>query len=63
GSEPELVPQDHHAPGTILSSERMIVSTRDGSLEIVTIQPAGKREMTGEEFMRGYQPPPGTVLQ
>lgn len=49
-------------PGTLLHRNRMLIKTGDGVLELLTIQPAGKREMTAEEFLRGYQPEIGTRL-
>ncbi len=33
---------------------RLVVGTGDGLLEIVDLQPAGKRVMAAEEFLRGY---------
>lgn len=38
------------------------VSTGDKLVAINRIQPAGKREMNGLEFFRGYQPSPGSRL-
>ena len=34
-------------------SHRLLVSTGDGVLEILTLQPAGKRTMTAADFLRG----------
>ncbi len=44
------------APGAveIARDGRMVMGTGDGLLEIIRLQPAGKRVMTGEEFLRGY---------
>jgi methionyl-tRNA formyltransferase len=44
-------------PGAIVSSgEALMVVTGDGLLRVREIQPAGKRPMTGGEFVRGYRP-------
>lgn len=37
------------------SPKKMILSCGDGYLELTKIQPAGKRAMSGEEFIRGHQ--------
>ncbi len=43
------------APGTVIEAEpRMIVATGRGPIELVEVQPAGKREMPVREFLRGY---------
>lgn len=41
--------------GQITGGKLLQVVTADGVLQIDRLCPAGKREMTGEEFMRGYQ--------
>jgi methionyl-tRNA formyltransferase len=42
-------------PGEILEAgPRLIVAAGDGALELLTIQPAGKRPMTAAELLRGY---------
>lgn len=50
-------------PGQISGGKELIVATADGALRIESLCPAGKREMTGEEFQRGYQLPRGTRFQ
>lgn len=43
-----------NAPGTIIeTSNRLIVATGDGALELLEVQPAGKRSMSAAEFLRG----------
>lgn len=43
------------APGTIQAERnRLVVAAKKDGLEIVTLQPAGKKEMTTQEFLRGY---------
>ena len=42
-------------PGTVMAAEkRLLVATGDGQIEILQVQPAGKRKMTAQEFLRGY---------
>lgn len=42
-------------PGAILEAgPRLLVAAGDGVLELLAIQPAGKRAMTAAEFLRGY---------
>jgi methionyl-tRNA formyltransferase len=42
-------------PGTILEAgPRLIVAAGEGALEILSLQPAGKRAMTANDFLRGY---------
>ena len=51
-----------HVPGDIVPSDQFIVATLDSLIEIQQIQPAGKRQMTGGEFLRGHNPPAGSLL-
>jgi methionyl-tRNA formyltransferase len=49
-----------HAPGTILAATgRLVIAVSDGALEIVELQPAGKRAMSASEFLRGNRIGPG----
>jgi methionyl-tRNA formyltransferase len=51
------------APGTIVESgPRLLVATGQGALELLSVQPAGKRVMTACEFLRGYQLAPGATF-
>lgn len=52
-------------PGTVLDAgnQRLLVATGAGALEILTLQPAGKRVMQAAEFLRGYQLAPGQRLE
>ena len=52
-------------PGLVVLSDgkRLHVATGDGVLSILTLQPAGKRHMTAEEFLRGYPLRAGEILQ
>lgn len=51
-------------PGTPLSlpAAPLAVATGSGLLVIHELQPAGKRRMTAEEFLRGHPLPPGSRL-
>mgnify|MGYP003968687971 CR=1 FL=1 len=43
-------------PGKILiDNNKLYIGTNNKSLEVLKIQPAGKKSMTAEEFIRGYQ--------
>jgi methionyl-tRNA formyltransferase len=43
-------------PGTVLEAQegRLLVATGQGALDLLQIQPAGKRVLPTEEFLRGY---------
>ncbi len=57
--EPGIAP-GRIAPGTVLDSAgALCVATGQGVLEILTLQPAGKRSMEAGEFLRGYRIAPG----
>lgn len=52
------------APGlTVESSHFPALQTADGRLVFCKVQPAGKRPMAGDEFLRGARDFPGTVLK
>jgi methionyl-tRNA formyltransferase len=49
--------------GTILEATgRLLVAAGEGAVEVVELQPAGKRSMPAAEFLRGYRPPIGDVF-
>ncbi|MFP5225196.1 MAG: methionyl-tRNA formyltransferase [Actinomycetota bacterium] len=52
-------PTDARTPGAI---DGTVVSAGEGAVELLEVQPEGKRRMTGEEFVRGYRPGTGTIL-
>ena len=56
----------HPAPGLILrfpDKKNLCVATgSNGAIEILELQPAGKRRMTAEEFLRGHKPQTGDRL-
>lgn len=53
------------SPATVIASDRdrLWIRTGDGAVSLQRLQPAGKREMEIVEYLRGYQPAPGLVLQ
>jgi methionyl-tRNA formyltransferase len=48
--------------GQILPGEGLLVCTGDGVVSIDRLQPAGKREMTGKEFLCGYKNLAGIIV-
>ena len=52
-------------PGSVAvcDKQRLLVQTGKGWLSIDEIQPAGKRAMAIEEFLRGHQPSVGTIFR
>lgn len=40
----------------IILKDRLFVSTADKPIEIISLQPAGKKRMTADAFLRGYKP-------
>ncbi len=53
----EDVTQKSGAPGDLrLTKDRMFVNTGDGIIEIMSLQPAGKKRMDASAFLRGYSP-------
>jgi methionyl-tRNA formyltransferase len=54
----------HAAPGTLVDvSAGLIIATADSVLEILELQPAGKRSMPAADFLRGYHPQVGDRFQ
>jgi methionyl-tRNA formyltransferase len=41
---------------------RLLVATGDGALEVLELQPAGKRRMAAADWLRGAAIRPGDVL-
>ncbi|MFH1737092.1 MAG: methionyl-tRNA formyltransferase, partial [Actinomycetota bacterium] len=52
-------------PGTIegLMPAGPVVVCGEGTVLLTEVQPAGKKAMTGAEFIRGYRPIPGDMLE
>lgn len=43
-------------PGQISDPSKLVVATGQGGLQLVEVQPAGKRAMSGADFARGHRP-------
>lgn len=57
--ETKLIRDDipNGGPGDlIILKDRLLVSTGDRPLEIISLQPAGKKRMDASSFLRGYKP-------
>lgn len=51
------------APGTIRAEAgRLLVATGDGWLELLEVQPAGKKAMPAAEWLKGMRLPPGAAF-
>ncbi|TWU35308.1 Methionyl-tRNA formyltransferase [Novipirellula aureliae] len=48
-------PAGTKSPGTYVVREGLQVAANDYMLDILTVQPAGKREMSAEQFLRGHR--------
>ncbi len=49
-------------PGEVIAADGFGVATADAVIRIERLQPAGKKEMSGGDFLRGHQPSAGTIL-
>jgi methionyl-tRNA formyltransferase len=60
----KAVSESSQPPGTILTAagDELIVLTGDSLLALRSLQPAGKRMMSAEEFLRGHALNPGSRL-
>jgi methionyl-tRNA formyltransferase len=47
------------SPGQIRGN---VVGTADGAIELIVVQPEGKKAMSGEDWARGARPQPGELL-
>lgn len=56
----EALPPGHIAVG---GKNLLIVKTGQGGLSLLQVQPAGKRNLTIDEFLRGYPLPDGTCFE
>ena len=55
--------QTNAQPGTILNaSNRLLIAAGDDALEVLELQPAGKRSLPAAEFLRGYRIRPSDRL-
>lgn len=56
-------PSRNSPPGTILPHRRgLIVACGEGAVELLEVQPEGKRRMSGRDFLNGYRPRSGERL-
>lgn len=50
-------------PGSILPEKgKLVVACGDGAVELLEVQLAGKRRLSGRDFVNGYRPSPGEKL-
>jgi methionyl-tRNA formyltransferase len=52
-------------PGQIISDGARLLAGSGGqtALELIEVQPEGKRRMTAQDFINGYRPTPGEKLE
>ncbi|MDW8141746.1 MAG: methionyl-tRNA formyltransferase [Candidatus Bipolaricaulota bacterium] len=51
-----MVPSDSiFEPGRVIDPERLLVRCGEDALELTEVQPAGKRRMSGRDFVNGYK--------
>lgn len=56
-------PEDVGEPGqVVVAGDRFVVAAGEGSVELLGVQPEGRREMLAEEFLRGHHIVEGTTL-
>lgn len=53
---PEMASEGYKPGDVVVMKDRLFVKTGDELLEILSIQPAGKRRMATDAFLRGYTP-------
>ncbi|QDT70403.1 Methionyl-tRNA formyltransferase [Planctomycetes bacterium MalM25] len=59
----EEVVQESGAPGEVLQADkRLVLATGDGVLEVLDVQPAGKKRMAAADWLRGAKLEAGVVL-
>jgi methionyl-tRNA formyltransferase len=57
----EVVPGEGQPGEVLVSEKRLVVATGDGAVELLEVQPAGKRRMAAEEWLRGAALAVGTI--
>jgi methionyl-tRNA formyltransferase len=51
-----VLPESDAAPGRLsLAGQRPVLGCSEGALELLVVQPAGRRPMPSEDFLRGYR--------
>lgn len=58
----EVVPGDGKPGEVLVADKRLVLATGDGAVELLEVQPAGKRRMAAEEWLRGTAVETGTLL-
>jgi methionyl-tRNA formyltransferase len=60
----QIAPEAEGPAGTILASgnDGLTVAAGDGAVRMLEVAPAGRKRMSGADFVRGYRPAPGDVL-
>ncbi len=62
--ESRLIPEMSGAPGELLEARgRLLVACGQGVLELLTVQPEGKKQMSAAQYVAGNPPKPGTQMQ
>jgi len=63
--DPPMSPAAAHAPGTVTlaSGDRLVVACGDGGCAVLRVKPAGKREMSAAEWLRGRPVAAGDALR
>jgi methionyl-tRNA formyltransferase len=54
---------DFVSPGTVMAVNPLVISFTEGALEIVELQPEGKKRMSGKDFANGQRLKPGMNLR
>lgn len=60
-SDARFVPQSGD-PGVIISSSPLTVGFQDGAIQLLEVQPEGKKRMSGKDFANGARLKPGSRL-
>jgi methionyl-tRNA formyltransferase len=61
--QPDIIHHDHAMPGTVIDSNAgLFIATGSGALELLTVQPAGKRPMPGHAWLLGQPDARGARL-
>jgi methionyl-tRNA formyltransferase len=50
-------------PGSVISTSPLVIGCGENSLEILSIKPEGKKEMTANEWVRGARISQGTAFR
>jgi methionyl-tRNA formyltransferase len=53
---------DEHVPNSLVVTAGLVLPEERSLVEIIELQPAGKRRMSAEEFLRGHKPQAGDRL-